>query len=126
MAALGRHPLGTPLTRAPVDPAPLFEAVAARLVAAADGVEQGKILHATGLKTGGKFFAFVAHGALVLKLPAARVDELVAAGSVRFDAGKGRPMREWVETWPADEAECAALVAEAHAFVGAASSPSAG
>ena len=83
---------------------------------------RGKILHATGLKTGGKFFAFVSRGALVLKLPAARVDELVAAGAERFDAGKGRPMREWVEMRPADEAECTALVAEARAFVGRAAS----
>lgn len=77
------------------------------------------------MKTDGRFFAFVAHGALVLKLPAARVDELVAAGARRFDAGKGRPMREWVETWPVDEPECAALVEEARAFVGKASSASA-
>jgi hypothetical protein len=108
------------------DPGPLFARVSERLVAAGDGVEQGKILHSTGLKTGGAFFAFVAHGALVLKLPATRVDELVAAGAERFDAGKGRPMREWVETWPAGEAECAALVEEARAFVGRAASASAG
>lgn len=102
----------------PADPAPLFERVSERLVAAGDGVEQGKIMHATGLKTGGKFFAFVSRGALVLKLPAGRVTELIAAGADPFDAGKGRPMREWVQTRPADEAECAALVDEARRFVG--------
>jgi hypothetical protein len=104
------------------DPGPLFERVAERLLAADGGVERGKIMNAIGLKTGGKFFAFVSRGVLVLKLPAARVDELVAAGAQRFDAGKGRPMREWVEASPADEAECAALVDEARAFVGGAAS----
>lgn len=124
MAALGRRALRAALTPVAVDPGPLFERVAERLVAARDGVDQGKIMHATGLKTGGKFFAFVSHGALVLKLPAGRVDELVAAGAERFDAGKGRPMREWVRTWPSDEGGCAALVEEARAFVGRAASAS--
>jgi hypothetical protein len=55
----------------------------------------------------------LAHDELVLTLPAHRCVELVAAGRARpFDAGKGRPMKEWItlpdapESWPtlADEA----------------------
>jgi MFS family permease len=43
-----------------------------------------------------KIFVMFVRGRLVLKLPEARVDELVAAREgVRFDANKGTPMREW-------------------------------
>ncbi len=77
-----------------------------------------------GLRVGGKIFAMLSNDRLVVKLPAARVDELLAGGvGDRFDAGKGRPMREWAtvgaehaERWPA-------LADEAFAFVGGATKP---
>jgi hypothetical protein len=48
-----------------------------------------------------KIFVMFVRGRLVLKLPAGRVDELVAAGEgVRFDANKGTPMREWLSLDP--------------------------
>jgi hypothetical protein len=48
-----------------------------------------------------KIFVMFVRGRLVLKLPAARVDELVVAGEgVRFDANKGTPMREWFSLDP--------------------------
>lgn len=78
------------------------------------------MLASTGMKdvAAGKFFAFVAKGDLVVKLPADRVQELIASGEGRvFDAGKGRPMKEWVRLRPIDEAACAGYVAEAREFV---------
>jgi hypothetical protein len=98
----------------------LFGVAAGRLVEEDAAIEQGRILHSTGLKTGGKFFGFVTRGELVVKLRAERVDELVSSGAgLRFDAGKGRPMREWVRLRPADEAACVAHLREAHGFVAA-------
>jgi hypothetical protein len=94
-----------------------FAKVAERLLGD-DGVEQGRMLRADGLKTAGRFFAFTTKEDLVVKLPAARVDELIASGAGRpCDPRKGRPMRDWVRPTPADEAACAAYVIEARNFV---------
>ena len=49
----------------------------------------------------GKIFVMLVRGRLVLKLPAQRVEELVAAGDgVHFDANKGTPMKEWLSLDP--------------------------
>jgi hypothetical protein len=74
-----------------------------------------------GLRISGKIFAMLVGGELVVKLPKARVDELVTSGSAhRFDAGKGRPMKEWA-TVPASAARrWRGLVEEARTFVGSA------
>ena len=55
----------------------------------------------SGLRFQNKIFAMLVRGRLVLKLPAARVDALVAADEgVRFDANKGTPMKEWLSLDP--------------------------
>lgn len=96
-----------------------FDAVGDRLIASQPGVERGRIMHSIGLKAPtGRFFAFVREGErLVCKLPADRVQELVDTGEGEaFTAGKGKPMREWVELRPADEEACAGYVEEARRF----------
>lgn len=70
------------------------------------------------LKVDGRIFAMLVRGELVLKLPRNRVDELIAAGQGRhFDAGKGRPMREWFVLSPTSRRPWAALAGEALDFV---------
>jgi len=74
-----------------------------------------------GLRTEGKIFAMFANSKLVVKLPKARVDQLVASGTGgRFDPGHGRLMKEWA-TVALDSAEVwERLAGEALQFVGSA------
>jgi hypothetical protein len=85
-----------------------------------EGVEEGKMLHNLGLRSGNtKYFAFERKGELVVKLPADRVAELIASGVGRvMDRGQpDRPLREWVCLRPADEAAAVAYMREARSFV---------
>ena len=82
-------------------------------------VTEGKGFGSSGqLKVDGRIFAMLVRGELVLKLPRTRVDELVAGGQGRhFDAGKGRPMREWFVLSPTSRRSWAPLAEEALGFV---------
>ena len=72
-----------------------------------------------GLRTGGKIFAMVVRGTLVVKLPRERVDALVDAGTAeRFQPGTGRVMKEWAAVGADHLGVWEGLVAEAFAFVG--------
>lgn len=72
-----------------------------------------------GLKVGGKLFAMLSHGSLVLKLPRQRVDALVDSGDgVRFDPRRdGRVMKEWLVLMPDSHQDWEALATEAMTFV---------
>jgi hypothetical protein len=72
----------------------------------------------SALRVNGRIFAMVSHGRLVLKLPSRRVAELIAArAGGGYDAGKGRPMKEWVSLDPAVQDEWLDLATEALEFV---------
>lgn len=72
-----------------------------------------------GLRVQGKIFAMVVRGELVVKLPKDRVSELSDAGVGRtFDAGKGRPMKEWLSVPARFGRRWEGLVDEARTFVG--------
>lgn len=73
----------------------------------------------SALRVHDRIFAMVSRDRLVLKLPAGRVAELIGAGDGHpYDAGKGRPMKEWVALDPAGSDRWLALASEALAFVG--------
>ena len=70
------------------------------------------------LKVNRSIFAMLSGGRLVVKLPAARVAELIAGGrGAPFDAGKGRPMKEWLTVLAGDEETWLSLAGEAYDFV---------
>jgi hypothetical protein len=100
-----------------------FERLAAAF-AGRDGVTHGggrsRGFGANALHVDGHIFAMPNDAGLALKLPATRVAALIAAGDgLPFDAGKGRPMREWVVIPPGPDDRWHALAEEALAFVGA-------
>jgi TfoX/Sxy family transcriptional regulator of competence genes len=97
----------------------MFDSVASRLAAANDGLETARMFGSTGLRTeSGKFAGFARDDELVVKLQADRVSELLESGEGSvFDAGRGRPMKEWVVLHPADEAAVERYLLEARAFV---------
>ena len=73
---------------------------------------------ATSLKTNGRIFAMLVKGRLVVKLPAARVEAMVASGAgTAFDPGHGRIQREWLEVATDDPDRWLALATEAETFV---------
>ena len=88
------------------------------LVAGAEGgpVTPGSMFGSPGLRTGKKFFAIWWQEQLVVKLPPARLTEMVAAGHAQpFEPMPGRAMNGWVVVSPS--VDWPPLVAEARAFV---------
>jgi hypothetical protein len=71
------------------------------------------------LRINGDFFACVERstGNLIIKLPADRVNELIAYGAGIPFSPNGKVFREWMASPVPDEDEWAALLAEAQAFV---------
>jgi hypothetical protein len=81
----------------------------------------GKGFGSSALKVENRIFAMLSSkGRFVVKLPAARVEALARSGDgKRFDPGRGRVMKEWLELEPASSVSWLALAREALGFVGA-------
>ncbi len=98
-----------------------FEALVDELTAI-PGVQPpgpGRGFGSTALRFDRRIFAMLVRGRLVVKLPKARVDALVAQGSgVPFDANKGTPMREWLSLHPTSGPGWASFAREALAYAG--------
>lgn len=84
------------------------------------GVDIGPMFGSEGLRIRGKVYAFMGfRGALIAKLPEARVSELEATGRAERMVMRERAMREWVLVGP-DAVDLWPVVAdEALAFVDA-------
>lgn len=94
-------------------------AILAEPLLAREGVDWGPIFSSTGLRVRGKVFGVVNHaGRLMVKIPEARADELIAEGAVERVVMRDRAMREWVEM-PLERGEraWAALLEEAHHYL---------
>lgn len=82
-------------------------------------VTEKKMFGATALCTGGKVFLFPWRDALVVKLPAAQVQELVTARTAEpFDPGHGRPGKTWAAVYASASDQWPELALAARAFAG--------
>lgn len=81
-------------------------------------INTSKMFGSSGLKVGGKVFAMLFKGKLVVKLSREQVATLVASGDgEHFDPGHGRKMKEWVVVGPRTGGQWLRLVREAKDFV---------
>ncbi len=102
---------------APTPEEALFASVVDSLIGQSK-ITQAKMFGATGLKVGGKVFAMVFKGRLVVKLPAERVAALIKSGDgAPFDPGHGKLMKEWVAVKPMAKGFWINLTEEAKDFV---------
>ena len=85
---------------------------------AAGRAEEGQLMRSRCLRVAGDFLAMAEYrtGDLVVKLPADRVTELVAAGEGLSFAPAGKVFKEWVQVPGRDESRWQALLDEALAF----------
>lgn len=79
-------------------------------------VSMGRMLHAEGLRAGGRTYAFFAKDRVMLKLPAARAGELVADGTAQPVHMGRRRMREWIALTVPDEPLWRLLLTEAATY----------
>jgi hypothetical protein len=78
----------------------------------------GRGFGSDALKVEGRIFASLSKGRLLLKLPAARVDDLIQSGiGERFSTGPGHPKHEWVTISPSHASQWVELSEEARRFV---------
>ena len=103
---------------APAKTDPAFARVAAALSKQPDVTyNEGKGFGSRALKVNGKIFAMMtSKDEFVVKLPKDRVAELVAQKVGKyFDAGKGKPMKEWLSVFGMPKA-APDLAREAYAY----------
>lgn len=95
----------------------IFDPIAAEYLTRPN-VDIGPMFGSEGLRIRGKIFAFVGYrGGLVVKVPAARADEIVAEGYAQRMVMRDREMREWLAVDRGEHDRWAPLIAEAYAYL---------
>jgi hypothetical protein len=99
----------------------LFWSLAAELRAADARLVEGTIMNGRCLRVGKEFLALVDYkgSGLVVKLPKARVAELIFAGAGEPFAPAGRVFKEWLSVPKPDRRRWLALLKEGIAYVAA-------
>ncbi len=97
----------------------LFWNLAAELRAADPRIVEGTIMNGRCLRVGAEFLALVEFkgSGLVVKLPRARVAELIAEGVGQAFAPAGKVFREWLSVPKPDRARWRRLLREGVAYV---------
>lgn len=98
----------------------LFWRLAAELQDDNKRIVEGTIMNGRCLRVGKEFLALVDYkgSGLVVKLPKARVAELIESGAGRSFAPAGRIFKEWLSVPKPDRRRWLALLREGIAFVG--------
>ena len=98
----------------------LFWELAAELQKKDSRIVEGTIMNGRCLRVGKEFLALVDYkgSGLVVKLPKARVEELIASGAGQPFAPAGRVFKEWVSVPKPDRRTWRSLLLEGVAFVG--------
>ena len=110
---------------APNSPEERFEALVEEFISnsavtlPSDGTQAKNRFGSSALRIQNKIFAMLTRDRLVVKLPKARVDALIASGDgERFDPRQdGRLMKEWLSLSPTSEQAWLPLAKEAMEFV---------
>jgi len=83
-----------------------------------DNSRSRKTFGSSALRIHNRIFAMLVSGKLVVKLPAGRVDALIASGAgQRFETGPSRRLKEWLSLDPAVADTWLPLAQEALEFV---------
>jgi hypothetical protein len=99
---------------------PVIELVPELKAVASALARDRRVVHfkSTSLCYDDKVFAMIVKGDLVLKLPAARVTELIAKRLGHpYDPGSGKMMKEWVAFSPSKKSRWVALAKESRDFL---------
>jgi hypothetical protein len=98
----------------------LFWRLAAELMRRDPSIKEGTIMKGRCLRVGKEFLALVDYkgSGLIVKLPKARVEELVAGGVGKPFAPAGKIFKEWLAVPKPDATLWLELLSEGIAFVG--------